>query len=60
MEFGSKSAVLEFACIGLAVLGLFLQSLYSQLCRTLNTLLLFSYCTEITDDCYILKSTQFT
>jgi len=36
MDFGSKSAVLEFACIGigLALLCLFLQSLYSQLCRT--------------------------
>jgi len=53
MDFGSKSAVLELACIGLAVLGLFLQSLYSQLCRTLNTLLLFSYCTESTDDGYM-------
>jgi len=53
MDFGSKSAVLEFACIGLAVLGLFLQSPYSQLCRTLNTLLLISYCTESTDDCYM-------
>jgi len=52
MDFGSKSAVLEFTCIGLAV-GLFLQSLYSQLCRTLNTLLLFSYCTESIDDCYM-------
>jgi len=53
MDFGSKSAVLEFASIGLAVLGLILQSLYSQLGRTLNTLLLFSYCTESTDDCYM-------
>jgi len=53
MDFGSKSAVLEFACIGLAILSLFVQSLYSQLCRTLNTLLFFSYCTESTDDCYM-------
>jgi len=51
MDFGSESAVLEFTCIGLAVLGLFLQSLYSQLRRTLNTLLFFSYCTESTVDC---------
>jgi len=37
MDFGTKLAVLEFACIGLAVLGLLLQSLY-----TLNILLLFT------------------